>query len=117
MSRFIQAFFKTEDDAETVKTDLVKLKTSSIRIDHLPDAQQTMLLTPLAYGGNNSSNSSTVGGGGIVAAFTKNNGQEVSDDSPRDYTIEFEVEEEDFEAALKVIMESDGYIDRKTIER
>ncbi|SER27575.1 hypothetical protein SAMN04487944_102179 [Gracilibacillus ureilyticus] len=113
MAKFLQAFFKTEDDAESVKTDLVKLKTSDIRIDHLPDASQTLLLTPLAY---NSSTSSSVGGNGFVASITNDNGQEVNDDSPREYTIEFNVEEEDFEEALHVIMKSDGYVDKKTVD-
>ncbi|QGH36606.1 hypothetical protein GI584_22240 [Gracilibacillus salitolerans] len=115
MYKAIQAFFKTEDDAETVRAELNKLKTNDIRVDHLPDADRTLLLTPLAYSGNNTSGMGA--GGGIVAAFTTNdNGETINDDTPREHTIECEVAKDDYPEALKIIMENDGYMDKNAFE-
>ncbi|WP_091482609.1 hypothetical protein [Gracilibacillus orientalis] len=114
MYKAIQAFFKTEDDAETVKAELNKLKTNDIRIDHLPDAAQTLLLTPLAYSGNNTSGMGT--GGGFVAAFTRTDNGETVDNTSREHTVECEVEENDYPEALKIIMDNDGYVDKDVLE-
>ncbi|GAE92090.1 hypothetical protein JCM21714_1071 [Gracilibacillus boraciitolerans JCM 21714] len=117
MYKAIQAFFKSENDAETAKADLNKIKANNIRVDHLPESDRTLLLTPLAYSGNNTSGMGA--GGGIVAAFTKNNeGKGVTgDNKSRDYTIECEVAEDDYQEALKIIMENDGHMDKKMLEK
>ncbi len=90
MYKAIQAFFKTEDDAETVKADLNKLKANDIRVDKLPEADHTLLLTPLTYAGNGTTNSGGGAGTGVIGAFTRDNqGMGITpDDSPREHTIE-----------------------------
>ncbi len=117
MYKAIQAFFKSEDDAETVKADLNKLKVNNIRVDKLPEAGRTLMLTPLTYAGNGTTNSGGGAGAGIIGAFTSDNeGAGISkDDSSREYTVECEVEESDYQEALKIIMEQDGHMDRDAL--
>ncbi|UOQ49991.1 hypothetical protein MUN88_07990 [Gracilibacillus caseinilyticus] len=115
MYKPLQAFFKTENDAESVKADLNKLKTNDIRVDQLPDADHTLILTPLTYSGNNTSGMGA--GGGIVAAFRQDDeGLEVDND-PREYTLECEVSEDDFQEALRIIMDNDGYVDQESFDK
>ncbi|SHM71386.1 hypothetical protein [Gracilibacillus kekensis] len=118
MYKAIQAFFKEEDDAETVKADLNKLKSNNIRVDKLPEADRTILLTPLTYAGNGTTNAGGGAGAGIIGAFTRDNeGAGINtDNSPREYTVECEVEESDYQEALKIIMENDGHMDKNALE-
>lgn len=114
MYKPIQAFFKTEDDAETVKANLNSLEVNDIRIDEMPDADRELLLTPLAYSGNQPNASGA--GGGMIAAFVRTDATKLGDDSPRKFTIECEVEEEDYQKALKFIMDHDGYVDKNLFD-
>ncbi|MGP4039311.1 hypothetical protein ACTWP4_05280 [Gracilibacillus sp. D59] len=114
MYKSVQAFFKTEDDAETVRADLNKLKTNDIRVDHLPEADRTLILAPITFTGNYSTGMGA-GGGILPAIATTNSGEEV-DDTPREHTIECEVAEDDYPEALKIIMENDGYVDKNSFE-
>ncbi|MFC4386303.1 hypothetical protein ACFOZ1_00640 [Gracilibacillus marinus] len=112
MSKSLQAFFKTESEAESFKSQLHKVQANDVRVDRLPEADKTLFLTPLTYSG--SSSTGTGMGGGMVAAFTSDTDATV-EDGPREYIVEFTVTDEDFEESLKLIMENDGYLDKETI--
>ncbi|WP_163580199.1 hypothetical protein [Gracilibacillus saliphilus] len=112
MYKTIQAFFKTEDDAETVRAELNKLKTNDIIVDQLQDQDQTILLAPITFSGNYSTGMGA--GGSIVPGFIAKD--EVGDDAPREHTVECEVSEDDYPEALKIIMENDGHVDKNTFE-
>ncbi len=116
MYKTIQAFFKTENDAEAVKALLNKLKTNDLRVDQLPEEGiGSIFLVPLTYGGNNSTGtgtgSPTGAAGGVIAAAEQSN-----DDSAREHVLEAKVEEEDLQEALKIIMENDGHVDRDSVD-
>ncbi|KAB8137527.1 hypothetical protein F9U64_09015 [Gracilibacillus oryzae] len=112
MAKYIQAFFRTEDEAESVRVELAKVNASEVRVDHLPERSGNLFLAPLTYTG---SNASSVGSGGYIPAFSINDSDDV-DNSPRDYTIEFQVAEKDYGEALQIIKESDGYVDKDTLD-
>lgn len=112
MYKRIQGFFRSEDDAETVKAQLNKLKTNDLLVDEIQGEQETMILAPLAFSGNSTSPGQA--GGGFVAAMVNadDDNTEHSDNSPRNFIIEGEVEEEDYQAALEIIKNGDGYVDK-----
>lgn len=114
MYKPIQAFFKTEDDAETVRAELNKLKTNDIRVDRLQDTDRTILLAPITFSGNYSTGMGAGGGGSIVPGFIT---QDVEgNDDPREFTVECKVAEDDYPDALKIIMENDGHVDKNAFE-
>jgi len=112
MYKSIQAFFKTEDDAESAKATLNKLKTNDILVDELPDGGGTMTVVPLGYSGN-STHGLGAGHGGIIApiAFTGEVNPD-DDNAPRNFMVDVQVEEADFQEALRVIMEKDGRVSK-----
>lgn len=121
MYKPIQAFFKTENDAEKVKAELNRLKVNDIRVDKLEDAHRTLFLSPLGYGGGSAggmgaSSAGSSGGGGIFPIFARSSEGQESDDTQRDHTVECEVDEEDYQTALKIMMDNDGYVDKDTFE-
>ncbi len=114
MTKHVQAFFKTENDAEDVKSHLQTLKVDDARVDTLPDADNKMILTPLAFSGNNAHGMGA--GGGIVATFDAKDGTPV-DDSPRPNSLEFSVADDDYQEALKIIMENDGHVSKEIYDK
>lgn len=120
MYKQIQAFFASEDDAETVKAQLNKLKTNDLLVDEIKDDdQRTLLLAPLAFSGNRTSGSHA-GGAFIPAMVSGGNSEdnpEWEDNEARTYTLEGEVEEEDYHAALEIIKDGDGYVDKNFFDK
>ncbi|GAB2568646.1 hypothetical protein [Gracilibacillus alcaliphilus] len=116
MYKSVQAFFKSENDAEKARAALNGLKTNHILVDTLPEDSETLLLSPLGYTRDASSSIGPMGtagpaSGGILPVFDRIS-EETDDEEPRGYMVDFEVDEEDFQEALRVLMENDGYVNR-----
>lgn len=109
MYKAIQAFFKTEDDAESARATLNKLKTNDIFVDHLPDGEGYITAVPLAYTGNNT-HGMGAGHGGIIAPIAFTGEMKSDDNTPRTYMVDMQVDESDFQEALRIIMEKDGRV-------
>ncbi|WP_163538494.1 hypothetical protein [Gracilibacillus sp. YIM 98692] len=114
MYKPLQAFFKTEDDAETVKALLNKLKANDIVIDQLPDGDEGVFLVPLAYSGSSTNGVGAGSGGGVLPLISRD--EIGGDEESREFVLECEVAEEDYQESLKIVMENDGYVDKKQID-
>ena len=112
MYRSLQAFFLTEDDAEDARATLNKLKTNDVLIDHLPDGAGGMTVVPLAYSGNSAHGLGT-GNGGIIAPIVATGETTPDEGSQRSYMLDLQVDEADFQAALRIIMEKDGRVPKE----
>ena len=104
MFKKIQAYFKSENDAEDVHATLNKLNIQNVLVDQLPEESDRSFIAPL---GINSSTSAS-----IPAAIYPVPATFGEDESERNNMLEFEVEEEDFVEALNIIKENDGHVNR-----
>src|SRR5690625_1059072 len=112
MSRNVQVYFHTENDAERLKATLSKFTVSNIVIDQLEEADSKRLVVPnvpIQSGGANLPHSET---GSYPIGY-----QEVDkDDKPRHAVISIEVAEDDLNDVLRAVKELDGHVDRSLFE-
>lgn len=105
MSKHIEAYFKSENDAESVHAELNKLKVNNVLIEEMPkDYGGTMLIPFLSI------NSSTGSGGVVPLSPIKPEQHNSSQDLTQ--LLQFDVEDEDYEDALTILKENDGYGDK-----
>ncbi|GGM27599.1 hypothetical protein GCM10011351_11790 [Paraliobacillus quinghaiensis] len=105
MFKKIQAYFKTEDDAEDVHATLNKLNIQNVLVDQLTEESDRSFIAPL--GVNGSTSAANPVGYPVPSDF------EEDDKKERSIMLEFEVEEEDFGEALNIIKENDGHVNRE----
>ncbi|MRH45168.1 hypothetical protein GH741_21315 [Aquibacillus halophilus] len=111
MAKVIRSYFKSENDAESAKAILNKLKINNPYIDKIPEDSESTILVPL---GNVSTNTNIVSTPSAIAPLKGYNGKE--DLAVRKYLLEFEVDEEDHQDALAILMDSDGFVDPNHFE-
>ncbi|RKL66831.1 hypothetical protein CR203_13435 [Salipaludibacillus neizhouensis] len=115
MSHKIQAYFKTENDAEAASAKLQKVNVSNVLIDKIPEGSKGVMLLPITNLGVGGSGMGTAAGPpGMLARLTNLKDVGKSDREKSDafsHLLDFEVTDEDFEEALDVLSESDAYLD------
>ncbi|BFH12471.1 flagellar basal body rod protein [Paenibacillus melissococcoides] len=135
----IQAYTRTEDDAETMRTRLTAAGAANIEVGELggPFVSKQMLFAPFITGNANGSayngGISAVGPGGLVT--TRDDGQEALTTTPATeltdneggadtasserreppdglrYVVTATVEEGDYDAIVRLIRENNGYFE------
>ncbi|MFC3041205.1 hypothetical protein ACFOGI_13230 [Virgibacillus xinjiangensis] len=98
----IQAYFKSENDAEAAKADLQRLKTERVMVDSIPEDQKDASLIPI---NNPGAGAGTVGvvGSGEAGISTEEREKEFT------HIVEGEVEEREYEQALNILKRHKGY--------
>lgn len=112
MTKSVQVYFHTDDEAEKLRAKLSKYKASNVMIDHLEELDDSHLVVPYlphASGGTSMGNPGT---GSQAVAY-----QDVEvEDQPRRTVITFDVEENDLEDVLIEIQKMSGHVDRALFE-
>lgn len=117
MAHKFLAYFKSENDAETTSAHLQKMNVSNVLVDRIPEGAKGILLLPAANLGTGATGMGAAGAPGLVGKVgrigsLKDLWKSESEKSDTfSHILEFEVEEEDHEEALKVLRDSDAYID------
>ncbi|WP_077624568.1 hypothetical protein [Sediminibacillus massiliensis] len=112
MAEHVEAYYKSENDAESARAKLNTLNTNQILIEEIPDGTDTKLLVPFMGSGDMAASTTT--GVPPVAPTQMDNKKKEADPKSLTHLIHFEVEEEDYEKALNVLRETGSYIDEST---
>ena len=112
MAQHLQAYFKSENDAEAAHARLQKLKVSKIYVDTIPEEVDMSFIVPV--GSIGSGNTHTTGAPGFASEVYS----DITEENSRfSHILEFVVEEEDKEEALEQLKEEDAYIDKSLTKK
>ncbi|WP_035187274.1 hypothetical protein [Alteribacter aurantiacus] len=105
----LQAYYRTQNDAESASISLKQLEVSNVMVDEIPEAsRKELVLVPAANIG-----SSGTAGTGVPPVTAGNKGLlNKNDKSSFEYILEFDVSESDYEQAVAKLKETDAHIDR-----
>ncbi|UOR13352.1 hypothetical protein [Halobacillus amylolyticus] len=93
MTKHVEAYFKTENDAESAKASLQKIEIENELVEPIPDDSSLLArLVPLSN--------------------FKNPGS----DRHLTHLLQFDVKEEGYKSALSIIEEHDGHMDQSEVE-
>ncbi|NMA89817.1 MAG: hypothetical protein GX972_00645 [Amphibacillus sp.] len=113
MNKYVQAYFRDEDEAEQLKASLVKFPTTNLMIDFLEDVGEKRLVVPYiaqqSVGdntGNMTFDSQAIGYQDV----------EKEDREVRNTVVSFEVPEKHFYDVILEIQKLDGHVDRSLFE-
>ncbi|MFQ3546224.1 hypothetical protein Q7A53_19245 [Halobacillus rhizosphaerae] len=108
MSKHVEAYFKTENDAESAKAELQSLRTENELVEAIPeDANLTTSIIPL--GGANQFGA----GAGVAGALDPDDeAAPGSNDEHLTHLLHFQIHEEDFDQALHIIQKHQGHMDQ-----
>ncbi|MDG5470366.1 hypothetical protein P6709_01315 [Jeotgalibacillus sp. ET6] len=112
MLNHLQAYFKSENDAETALMKLQRLNISDSRVDAIPDDDNDRLFIVPAF------NLSSAGGNAANAGMVSRNHQNDDNQSSQGFThiLEFKVAAEETQEALKVLGTTDAHVDEKAVQ-
>ncbi|MFC2949012.1 hypothetical protein [Virgibacillus sediminis] len=98
----IQAYFKSENDAEAARTALQRLKTEHVMVDSIPNDQKQARLIPLNNPG---------AGAGTVGFMGRAEAEMLQGDDQTSIThvLEGEVGEQEYEQATEILKQHNGY--------
>ncbi|WP_416151641.1 hypothetical protein ACM26V_11975 [Salipaludibacillus sp. HK11] len=119
MNQKIQAFFKSENDAESANMKLVTANVSNQFVDELPpnyNSGKGVILVPAL-------NSTTTGSGGALGTGTAGTFtgalHDLKDPAERNnftHILEFEVDVKDVGKALDVLKDTEAYVDENILK-
>ena len=107
MSKSLLAYFKSENDAESARASLQRLRVTDLYVEEVPEEEGTKMFIPLFTMGSTSSSTGAVGEldeGGIAA-----NEMMRDNDSPITHILECQVEDADYEEAKNILSDRNGY--------
>lgn len=104
MQNKIVAYFRTENDAESARSALQSLRVSNLMVDSIPDSGKRVRYIPVAPFGAH------WGAAGFVKRGTLLDDEpSAGSDAPMTHLLELEIEETDFEEAMKLLQENNGF--------
>ncbi|CDO04518.1 hypothetical protein BN988_03078 [Oceanobacillus picturae] len=107
MTKSFVAYFKSENDAETAKAKLEKLRVSNVLVDELPETKKHNAYFPIVGMGTPGTMSTGTGVMGLGVADVSDNNRE--EHGQITHLLEGKVEEEDYDQAISILAESKGY--------
>lgn len=99
MKKRILAYFKSENDAESAKAALQKLHVSELIVDDIPESGYKFTFVPFTQSGH------SLGVGGEIDLESSEEKVEAIT-----HVLEGEVKVEEYERAIKILSEKDGYL-------
>jgi len=118
MLKSIQAYFPTENEAESVKTSLQSYETDTVEVSRLGDTHEKEALeasrdTEVRIFGVSNNNTSGAAGSGIgnrgnIVLAGENDPNNHNSDK---YVLSVKVKEEDYDAILEIIHENQGKLE------
>lgn len=112
MTKYVQVYFRTEDEAEQLRATLSKFTTSNVMIDQLEADSGERLVVPYVQVEGAGTNTGNATGGSNVIGY-----QDVKkDQETRNIVISFEIAQDNLYDALVEIQKLDGQVDRSLFE-
>ncbi|CDQ20403.1 Glyoxalase/Bleomycin resistance protein/Dioxygenase superfamily protein [Halobacillus karajensis] len=113
MTKSVQAYFATENDAESAKASLQSLSIGRETVEAIPEDTDMTPIIPVA--------GSTNSGGGTfnfteVVSPKQDHEHAKSDKKTLTHILHFTLPAEEIERALQIIKDHKGYINRKDME-
>lgn len=104
MAASIQAYFKSENDAESANAALQRLRVKNITVEEIPESGRAITVLPIFHGGGGTM-------GGTIGAMPTQDNSELSgkDNDSITHMLQGEVEEADHEKAIQILSENNGY--------
>ncbi|MYL38318.1 hypothetical protein [Halobacillus litoralis] len=113
MSKTVQAYFQTENDAESAKADLQSLSVQREMVEAIPGDVDLTPVVPVAGSAN-------TGGGtfNFTEVITPKHDREeaLSDKRHLTHVLHFSVKEEEYERAVGVIKDHNGHMNRNDLD-
>lgn len=106
MTRHIEAFFETENDAESAKADLQELGIEKEMVEPIPDDADVLPIVPVQ-------GSTNTGGGGVSFDSIVHPGKDDTRKKHLTHVLHFYLKDEHFDGALEKIKEHNGHMDEK----
>ncbi|MBM7572625.1 hypothetical protein [Aquibacillus albus] len=118
MATHILAYFKNENDAEAVHADLHRLHVNNVVVDEMPEDAEPEMIVPIAAVNTGSGGAAVTNNGFFAAAYGQLDLDDIGDDAEdrRKHLLEFDVEDEDVDAAIEILKKHDGYIDKSLLQ-
>ncbi|MCR6095368.1 hypothetical protein HXA31_11870 [Salipaludibacillus agaradhaerens] len=111
MSQKIQAYFKTENDAENAVAQLQKLNASNVIVDELPEGGSSLILFPVANLGTTGSGMGNFGAPGFFGSKEEIKSMGSNKSETFTHIVEFNISEDESKEAFATLKEADAYID------
>ncbi|MFZ0369510.1 MAG: hypothetical protein WAM07_07905 [Halobacillus sp.] len=111
MTKHVEAYFRTENDAESAKSSLQKYNIEQEAVEPIPEEVD---LTPIVP----ASGSANTGGGtfNFTDVITPNKDKDaMADKRHLTHVLNFKIPEENYDEALKVIVEHDGHMEQSKL--
>ncbi|MCA0971842.1 hypothetical protein LCM20_14640 [Halobacillus litoralis] len=107
MTKHIEAFFQTENDAESAKADLQELGIEKEIVEPIPESVDTLPIIPVAGSSNT----------GAAGAFSYDDIVHPSSDETGKkhltHVLHFYLKDEQFDRAIEKIKKHNGHMDEK----
>jgi hypothetical protein len=113
MSRKLQAYFQTEDEAMSVKDQLIKYNATNVEIGYLEDngsEDRIPLAVPIVTGGTSYVNNGVMAPNPVSAAAAMGQGQEDQFNIYRS-VLSGEISEGSYDEAVDLILSNGGHIE------
>ncbi|KIL47795.1 hypothetical protein [Jeotgalibacillus campisalis] len=112
MLNHLQAYFKSENDAETALMKLQRISISEARVDSIPDDGNNKLFIVPAF------NLSSAGGNAANAGMVSRNNENEKNQSSENFThiLEFKVSSDETNEALQILGTTDAHLDEETVK-
>ncbi|UTR15754.1 hypothetical protein MM221_03970 [Salipaludibacillus sp. LMS25] len=111
MSQKIQAYFKTENDAEKAVAHLQKMSISNVVVDELPEDRNKLILFPVANLGSTGSGMGNFGAPGFLGSVEEMGNMGSNKSETFTHIVEVTVSKEEFKEAFNKLKEANAYID------
>ena len=112
MAERMQAYFKSENDAQSALASLQRVNVSNTFVEEIPDDGNRRVLIPAVSAGTGPVNTSA--GPGLYRDLWNGDDEEEHSYS---HILEFEVAEEDAEEAFRLLQKEKAYIDESLSEK
>ncbi|OZU89227.1 hypothetical protein CIL03_05775 [Virgibacillus indicus] len=115
MTKNIRAYFKTENDAESARANLQKLRVSNVFIDEFPEEERESEFVPILPLGTAGTGTGVTGAGiasGVADEVSMSSDSFLEDDRNDNHVthlLEGQVEDEDYKEALQILADNNGY--------
>lgn len=100
MPKSILVYFKSENDAEAARSGLQRLRVSDLYVDHLPEGDNKTTYHPITNTGEADTEKSK---GILKGLFQK--------EDPMTHLVQAKVQEVDYDEAMEILTETNGYIE------
>ena len=107
----LRAFFKTEDDVQSVEAELHRLHVNNVIADEIP-ADDSNAFTGIPLFATTTSSTANTGSSNLAAAFLGDEG-DAEDSSSFSRVLEFQVTEGDYQEALRIVANNGGRVEKQ----